>query len=89
MLNGSFNESLADSVISSKTVIVQISYKIINSLIELNLPVSFTTLILDLAIHIGNAAVALGGSIELANLFYSETLHKSLPHARPQPISHG
>lgn len=40
----------------------------------------------DLAVHVGDAAVALGGSIKLADLLDSETLDEGLPHTGPQAI---
>lgn len=43
----------------------------------------------NLPVHIGNATVALGGSVELANLCHPKTLGESLPDARAQPVSHG
>lgn len=42
----------------------------------------------NLPIHIGDATVALGRSIELANLCHPETLGESLPDARAQAVSH-
>lgn len=42
----------------------------------------------NLPIYIGNATVALGRSIELANLCHPKTLGESLPDTRTQPVSH-
>ena len=42
----------------------------------------------DLAIHVGDAAVALCCSIELANLCHPKTLCEGLPHTGAQPVSH-
>lgn len=42
----------------------------------------------DLAIHVSNAAVALGGPIELANLRHPKTLHEGFPNTGAQSISH-
>lgn len=42
----------------------------------------------DLAIHVSNAAVALSGPIELANLRHPKTLHEGFPNTGTQSISH-
>lgn len=42
-----------------------------------------------LAVHVGNTAVALGGSVELADLAHTEALGELLPDGRPQPVAHG
>lgn len=46
------------------------------------------TVITDLAIHVGNATVALSCSIELANLRHLKTFCEGLPHTGAQSISH-
>lgn len=43
----------------------------------------------NLAVHVGNATVALGGAIELADLRHTEALRELLPDGRPQPVTHG
>lgn len=43
---------------------------------------------LHLAVHVGDAAVTLGGSVELADLFNTESLSEGLPHAGPEPVTH-
>lgn len=35
----------------------------------------------NLGVHVGDAAVTLGGSVELADLFNAEALSEGLPHA--------
>lgn len=42
----------------------------------------------NLAIHVGDAAVTLGGSVELADLFNAEALSEGLPHAGAEPVTH-
>ena len=41
-----------------------------------------------LAVHVGNAAVALGGAVELPDLAYAEALRELLPDGRTQPVPH-
>lgn len=43
----------------------------------------------NLAVHVGDAAVALGGAVELADLPHAEALRELLPDGRPQPVTHG
>lgn len=43
---------------------------------------------LDLAVHVGDAAVTLGGSVELADLFNAEALGEGLPHAGAESVTH-
>lgn len=42
----------------------------------------------NLAIHVGDAAVALRGAVELADLPHTEALRELLPDSRPQPVTH-
>lgn len=42
----------------------------------------------NLAVHVGNAAVALGGAVELADLPHAKALRELLPDGRPQPVAH-
>lgn len=41
-----------------------------------------------LAVHVGDATVAFGGSVELPNLGHPKALGEGLPDARAQPIPH-
>ena len=41
-----------------------------------------------LPVHVGDAAVALGGPVELADLADAEALRELLPDGRPQPVAH-
>lgn len=41
-----------------------------------------------LAVHVGDAAVALGGPVELADLAHAEALGELLPDGGPQPVAH-
>ena len=41
-----------------------------------------------LPVHVGDAAVALGGPIELADLADPKALRELLPDGRPQPVAH-
>ena len=43
----------------------------------------------DLAIHVGDAAVAFSGAIELSDLLDPEALGEGLPNAGPQAVAHG
>lgn len=42
----------------------------------------------DLAVHVGDAAVTLGSSVELADLFNAEALSEGLPHTGAEPVTH-
>lgn len=39
-----------------------------------------------LAVHVGDAAVTLGGAVELADLFNAEALSEGLPDAGAEPV---
>lgn len=41
-----------------------------------------------LAVHVGDAAVALGGPVEFADLSHAEALGEGLPHAGAEPVPH-
>lgn len=41
-----------------------------------------------LSVHVGDAAVALGGAVKLADLRDLEALREGLPHAGPQTVPH-
>lgn len=42
-----------------------------------------------LVVHVGEAAVALGGSVKLADAFDVETFHKLFPDIGPQTVARG
>lgn len=42
----------------------------------------------NLAVHVGDAAVALCGTVELADLPHTEALRELLPDGGPQPVTH-
>ena len=43
----------------------------------------------NLAVHVGDATVALGGAVELADLGHAEALGEGLPHVGPQAVADG
>lgn len=47
---------------------------------------TMNTVVANLSIHVGNAAVALSCSIELADLLHPKTLCEGFPHTGAQPI---